>query len=261
MGWGAVAGAALSIGSSLLGSKKEEGGYSSAEQSFAALEPIAEGITNELKVEADRVRETLGATGLEVRRDLEAFGERLYGETEETRGLQSDVTSRLTSLLSGDIETSPAFEFMRDEALQASERAFQARGQNVSGNVLRGLSDVASGQAGKEFYNQLQALTGLLGTTGSITQNASAQLASTKTSALNMYSSLISQGENLGAQLFQSGQLNKGSMLTSAMTGQAQAQVGAAQASAQGIASAGEAIGKAAPDIIAGVSDIFKKGG
>lgn len=48
-----------------------------------------------------------------------------------------------------NLEDDPVYQFQRDEALRATERAMAARGYNGSGNMLRELQRTAAGEAGR----------------------------------------------------------------------------------------------------------------
>ena len=67
-----------------------------------------------------------------------------------------NALGRLDQLNQGDFsgfETSPGFEFRRDEGLRGIENRFSASGGSLSGNALRRLTEFNSGLASQEFGN------------------------------------------------------------------------------------------------------------
>ena len=73
-------------------------------------------------------------------------------------GREANVNAlgRLEQLNQGDFsgfETSPGFEFRRDEGLRGIENRFSASGGSLSGNALRRLTEFNSGLASQEFGN------------------------------------------------------------------------------------------------------------
>lgn len=67
-----------------------------------------------------------------------------------------NALGRLDQLNQGDLsgfETSPGFEFRREEGLRGIENRFSASGGSLSGNALRRLTEFNSGLASQEFGN------------------------------------------------------------------------------------------------------------
>jgi len=60
-------------------------------------------------------------------------------------------------------ETSPNYEFVRDEGLRGLENLGSARGGQLSGNALRGATAFSSNLASGEFNNYVTRLFGIAG--------------------------------------------------------------------------------------------------
>lgn len=74
--------------------------------------------------------------------------------------------ARLTALLDNpdSVQNSAAYKFRLGQGAKALERSAAARGMLGSGNTLAALQDYGQGMASQEYGNQLNALTGLYGT-------------------------------------------------------------------------------------------------
>lgn len=257
MSWGAVAGAAISVGGSLLAGDKEVEGIDAAQRNFEQLKPLAESIRQNLTVEGKQSRKRLGAKGGDLQAYLDGIGEDIIQDTEGAQNLQNDVIAQLQRVIGGDFESTPGYEFMRDEALRGVERAASARGANVSGNVLAELTDRASGLAANEYTRIISNLQGLLSTTGGITGTAQGQRASLASNAAGIYSDLFRTGETISSDLFKAGEIQYGGMLTTALTGQAAGNVAKGQSKAGTISDIAGAAGSAAPKLIEGIGSLF----
>jgi len=75
--------------------------------------------------------------------------------------LENDVTNRLSSILNGGFRGTEGYDWIRNQALQATGRQFS--NQRGSGNVLAALQDRAAGLAAQDRGNEFTRLAGLLG--------------------------------------------------------------------------------------------------
>jgi len=119
---------------------------------------------------------------------------------------RSGIASTLNDYITGqrDISTDPGYQFTQNEAMNEVSRAAAARGLNTSGNVMAALQQRSADIASQQYSAIIDRLTNLAGASS---QNAIA-----------------------GGQLY-------GSMMTSSLTGQADAAIGQAAAQGRGIAS------------------------
>ena len=140
MGFGSFAGAALGLGSSLLGSK---------EQGKAA------GVS----------QEALNKYGKESREDFLKYSDVAMEKTDpwaEAGASALDVYKK--AVLEGDysaFNTSPGYQFRQDEAQKGVERSAAARGGALSGNAVKGITEYSQNIASGEYTNWLNPVYGL----------------------------------------------------------------------------------------------------
>lgn len=222
----------------LIGGKKEAEGYMSAQEELNKLGPVAEDIRDRLDAEGNRTRKRTSDAGEDVYGRLTGIGETLYGDTAYTRGFQDNIVGQLKTALSGNIEGTAGYNFVRDEALEATRREASAGGYRGSGRMFTELQDRASGLASKEYHNIIGNLSNILGTVGNINQSAANTYAGLATSAGGIYSDLFSTGEKLSAGMLQTGEQLFSSLKETQHTGAADAQIGRGEARAGGVGSA-----------------------
>ncbi len=86
-------------------------------------------------------------------------GYRALGEVGDLY-LGSDAERRAAM---GRFETSPQYEFVRDQGIEGLTNSASARGGQLSGNALRGATSFSSGLASGEFNNYVDRLMGVAG--------------------------------------------------------------------------------------------------
>lgn len=184
----------------------------------AAIGGIVSGIGSFLgsKKEADALKDARKALAA-----LKPEAARIRKNVDPWGQFRSDYAYRLNSLLTGDgdFKTDPGYRFRVEEDARATERAASARGMNISGNVLAELGQRRQDIASQEYGNIINRLIGLSAATPEQAQAA--------------------------------GQI-EANMLTTGVTGQAQALIGQGAAEGRGIASLGSSIGGAISSISGG---------
>lgn len=221
MSWGFVGAAAGAAGTAYAADKQSDA-IESASEGLKVSPQIAEGVRRNLYTEGDKIRDRFLGTGEDVRARLTGVGEELLGRGESVREVRDTAAGQLQKLLSGEFDTTPGYEFTRDEALRASARGASARGANVSGNVLAELQNRAAGLASTEYNTILQNLSGLLGTSGSLTATSEGQYSQLIQNANNIYSNLFSTGERTRADMVTRGELQYVGQSADAIANQAE---------------------------------------
>lgn len=142
----------------------------------------------------------------------------LQGGTSALTQLQSmfpTLTSPIT-MNEENLQQTPGYQFNLTQGLKATQNSAAARGLGVSGAALKGASAFATGLADNTYQNQFN--------------NANTN----QTNAFNRLNSLVTTGENAGAQT--------GVLGNAAATTAASAQIGAGNAAAAGANATGGAI-------------------
>ena len=200
--WSTIIPAAVGIGTALIGSKASK---DAANTAAAAADRSAEATLQANRESLDFLREgrDLGRTDLAPYRDA---GLADYGALRGQVGTQ--------------FQTSPGYEFARNEGIRAIDQAASARGLLNSGARLRELMRYGTGVANQDYNNWLSRLQALAG----VGQTATGQSASLAASTGGQGAGLIQQAGTNAAQMQMQG-------------GQAQAAgiVGGANAMMQGV--------------------------
>ncbi len=128
------------------------------------------------------------------------------------------------------LESTPGYQFIKNQGLQAVQNANAAKGLGLSGAALKGAAQYAEGLAGTTLDQQQRIFQqNLANQQGIFQQNYS--------NILNPLEWMANLGENAGAQAGSLGQqavANQGNLLTSGAAASAAGQVGAANAIAGG---------------------------
>jgi len=96
------------------------------------------------------------------RADLAPYRQAGYGALNEVQNLYMGSAADRSGAMSR-FETSPNYEFVRDEGLRGLENLGSARGGQLSGNALRGATAFSSNLASGEFNNYVTRLFGIAG--------------------------------------------------------------------------------------------------
>jgi hypothetical protein len=132
------------------------------------------------------------------------------------------------------LESTPGYQFIKSQGLQAVQNANAAKGLGLSGAALKGAAQYAEGLAGTTLDQQQRIFQqNLANQQGIFQQNYS--------NIINPLEWMGNLGENAAAQTGQLGQAavaNQGNLLTSAGAASAAGQVGSANALAGGLNSA-----------------------
>lgn len=210
MSWVAVGGAAVSVGGSLLGGASKKKAAKRAESAAKRRHEQAvfygQDYRNRLTREGDALRGALAGRGEEARDVLTGVGDFVRDDIAGVRGVREGAARQLQQLLAGELETTPGYEFIRDESLRGVSRQAAARGANVSGQVLAELQQRGSQLASTEYHNIMGNLNRLLGASGQLTGQATQQYSNLINNAQNMYSALFQAGHLNRAQLIQAGE-------------------------------------------------------
>lgn len=204
--WEQVAAAAISVGGALLGGSAEKKAAKKAIEQQRYVEGQAEGVRRNLYTEGDKVLKSTQAASEDVRQSTISAGQMVLDDSSGTREVRDIASKQLSDILTGNIKTTPGYEFIRNESLRGVARQESAAGRNVSGNQLIALQDRASNLASAEYTNLLTSLQSLLGTTSQITANANNTYANMVSNANNMYSSLFQFGEGTRASMVGAGE-------------------------------------------------------
>src|SRR5499427_3093547 len=98
----------------------------------------------------------------------------IVGQTGAGAGLYADLTGANgpegQARARAAFQTDPGYQFTRDEALQATQRATGTGGMQGSGNVLTALQDRAAGLASQQYGNWASRLAPYIGATGDLTK-------------------------------------------------------------------------------------------
>ena len=162
---------------------------------------------------AKKAAKAQAATAMEALK----FHKAAYNETKENtqdyRNAGAEGVNLLSALLQDPnaIQDSAAYQFRRNEGLEALDRAALARGNAFSGAQAKGLQDYASGLASQEYGNQFQRLFNTAG----MGLNATNTLANVATSTATNMGNLLQDAANYKAQ----GMANSGNALMSGLGG------------------------------------------
>lgn len=144
------------------------------------------------------------------------------------------------------LESTPGYQFIKNQGLQAVQNANAAKGLGLSGAALKGAAQYAEGLAGTTLDQQQRIFqNNLANQQGIFQQNLANQqgiFQQNYSNILNPLEWMSNLGENAGAQagsLGQQGVANQGNLLTSAGAASAAGQVGSANALAGGVNSLG----------------------
>lgn len=264
------AGAALSAGLGLWGSKKQADAAEEAarlqreagQEASGIIQQSYMGARDELTSGARDQLEALQRAGLmtgysadEVRNLAQSLDERYARQ----RLAGDEALSRLqATLLGGDMsgfESSPGYQFRMEQGLQAIDRAAAARGNMGGGAHLRALNEYGQGVASQEYGSYINRLMGLQG----IGAQATSESARTAMGMAGLRSSLLGQQAGYTAQggavqgalggslagLRTSTAANRANALIGAQSQAIQYDLAGAQASAQGLANVGNSIQQA----------------
>ena len=140
------------------------------------------------------------------------------------------------------LESTPGYQFTKDQGLQAAQNSYAAQGLGQSGAALKGAAQYATGLASSTFQNQFQ---NWLAQTG-VQLSGMGQAQNLLTAGGGALNSLASLGENAAAQVGSLGQqsvTSQNALTTAGAAAQAAGTVGSTNAITGGISGATSGIG------------------
>lgn len=147
------------------------------------------------------------------------------------------------------LESTPGYQFTRNQGLMATQNSFAAKGLGSSGNALRGAAEYATGLADQTYGNQFQRY--LSGMSAYLTQNQQIfnMLLGNQQQGYSQALGRATLGANAAAQSGQFGTAlagQQGNALIGAGNALAAGEVGSANALAGGFRGAGSTLGQGA---------------